>query len=322
MKPALITFVFFLFVLIPHLASAQLSMPGSGVAIEVSPLYPKPGDTVTISLNAYTIDTNGATITWVLNGNTTTSLQNRRSFTFVAGNTGEKTEIQGVIKLQNGQIVSASQSVVVSDVDLIIDAYTLVPSFYQGRPLPSNGSTIKVTAIPHTSENLSPQNYNYTWRLNNKVIEGGSIVGGYVGYFTIPSSGKRATLQVDVSNVDGITVAQKSVVIPSFTPQLLFYLDNPLRGLSRLALPTNYTLQASEATFRAEPYFMDQSILSKNPFLEWSVDGKTIENPSNDQQTITLQNAGGGSGSFSIQFHLRNLQQLLQGVRGGFNISF
>lgn len=315
-----VLFSLFCVFLIPIVSLAQLDLPGSTAEIELSPQFPAPDQTVRVSLNAYTFDTTGATIRWYINGVENTELQNNRSISLRAGALGEKTAVQILLTLRDGRIVTAQNSFTVSDIDLIIDAYTLVPSFYKGRPLPSVGSTIQVVALPNVGDNTPPEGYSYTWRFNNKVVEGGSVFGGYVGLFPMPV-GNAALLQVDASDSNGNVVARKSISIPNHAPELLFYADNPLRGLSRITIPKDYQLLGSEVTLRAEPYFMDSNILNINPHIEWKVEGRSINNPSDDPQTITLQNAGGG-GRFTVEFHLRNLQQLLQGVRDDFNIIF
>jgi hypothetical protein len=128
-------------------------------------------------------------------------------------------------------------------------------------------------------------------------------------------------VSVDVADRSGAIIASRSISIPSRNPEIIVYEDNPLRGLSSIALPEPFQLIAPEVTLRAEPYFMDAAIFNQNPHTEWKVNGQTIQNPSAEAQTITIQR-GEGSGGFTLEFHLRNLTQLLQGARKEFNVFF
>lgn len=299
---------------------AQLNLPSDNIQLELSPRFPEPGDTVRVTLNDFIFDTTGSKVEWVIDGEPDPSVDNLRTITLQAGAVGVATELQAILTLRDGKRVVARSVLTPSKVTIILDADTLTPVWYKGRPEPSIGSNLQATIIPDDGTGADPQTYSYTWRLNNKVVGGGSTPGAYVRTLTMPT-GNTATLAVDVSNSQGNIIGSKSILINNQEPELLFYEVNPLRGTSRLSLGDTTNLIGSEMSVRAEPFFMNKTILTQSPLLEWEVNGRTIENPNADKQVITLQNAG-GSADFNISFHIRNLQQLLQGVEDSFNIVF
>lgn len=318
MKAVYIALLLLCFIPLP--TTAQGAPGNSAAQLELAPRDPAPGEVFTVKVNAYAYNTTGATITWSLNDEPVPAFNNQRTVSLTAGSIGAQTKITAVITQVNGQTVVAEQTLTINDIDLIIEADTQVPSFYQGRALPSPGSKVRIVAIPKTSTGALPQEFVYTWRVDGRVLGGGSSNGGYVASFTMPK-GRGATLVVDVTDQQGKRVVSKSILIENTTPELFFYADNPLRGLSRIAIPDFYNLLGSEVTMRAEAYFMSRNIASADYHQEWQINGRTISNPSSDPQLITLQNAG-GAGSFNISYHSRNLKEILQGVEDSFTINF
>lgn len=305
---------------LPLVSLAQFTLPGDSIQLEASPRFPEPNQTVAVTLNDYALDTTGSTITWVINGETNTQFTNQRSISVVAGALGERQTIGVLLTHNNGQTTQATQTITPTILDLVVEANTYTPNWFIGRPVPSIGSSVRVVALPNLGIDSAPQSYNYTWRLNNAVLGGGSITGGNIQTFTLPL-GRNSTLQVDVSNRSGEVIASKSIIIPHVEPQLAFYELNPLRGTQPIALGEQVPLIGAEINITAEPFYMDQTIFAQNPLIEWNINNRVIDNPNLDPQVITLQN-GGGTGAFDVGFHIRNLAQLLQGAEGEFKITF
>lgn len=320
MRHYVILFLFALIVAAPDLSYAQLALPGNSAQLEVQPQFPSENQNVTVRINDYGFDTTGATITWTHNNTQKPLFENKRTYTFTTGNLGETHTIEAALTLRNGQVIPAKKVITVGDVSLIIDSDGMAPLFYKGRTLPSSGSIVQATAVPNLGYSATPESYTYTWKLNDRVLGGGPATGAYKAIFDMPIS-RDNYLQVDVSDAAGATVASKNILLPKAEPEVHFYVDNPLRGLSRIAVNQTLPLLGDEVSVRAEPYNLGRNIYTSNLLQEWQIDGRTIENPNSDKQIITLQN-GGGTGNFSILFHMRNLKRLQQGVKGSFNIQF
>lgn len=302
-------------------AHAQTNMSlQQDASLQVTPRYPEPGQTVSVQLNDYAFNSNGATIRWYVDDIEIEEAANLRQINLTTKAAGQTTTVRSVSSLGSGQAVQAQTTITPVQLDMLVEANTLTPSFYPGRALPTPGSQVRVTAIPFAAETTDPQNYSYTWEVGEDVIDGGSVRGKN---FAIFRSNFERVVQttVTVYNPDGSILTKKTTNIPIVKPQLLFYEVNPLRGVLPLALNGDSIFTGEEITVRAEPFHYDLTSLSGNTQIEWALNNRSVENNSNDPFEITLQHKS-GSGSFSLGFHIRNLAQLLQGVKDDVKIQF
>lgn len=304
------------------LCHAQFSADplGGGSNLAVTPRYPEAGQLVKIELNDYSINTAGASFTWFVDGKEVTGAKNERSMTFTAGQIGDKNTVSVRTTLSGGAVVTATTVIAPVRIDLLVEADTLTPTFYAGRALPSSGSPIRVTAIPFLGDGKSPAAYSYIWHVGENVVAGGSRLGKNSVTF---ASGFERTVRVSVDIIDsnGKTLASKALAVPISNAELHFYEVSPLQGLIERALDKNYIFVGDEIRVRAEPYFVDRTLLAQNPLIEWKLDNQTITNPNSDPQEIILRRQG-EHGSFNLEFHIRNLHQLLQGVKDSITINF
>lgn len=307
----------------PTSASAQFSqtptVPGSSLVTE--PRFPEPGQTVTLRLNDFSLNTSGAAYSWFINETELTSAANQRSITLTAPALGQTTTVRTVTTLSGGATVSATATIQPVRVDILLEADTLVPSFYLGRPLPSSGSTIRATALPFLSgASTNPSQYAYTWKLNGNVVDGGSRTGMNSTVFSI-GFGRNVELTVDVADRLGNLLVSKTVYVPIANPELHFYVVDPLQGLLEQALSPNSIFTGEEMRLRAEPYYVSRSLLGGNVLTEWKLNNRRIDNPNTDQQEIVLRRSG-ETGNFKLGFHIRNLNQLLQGAEASLSLRF
>lgn len=316
-------FSILLFFTVPSITSAQGINPLAQTnpsALTLSPRYSEPDEQVTATLNDYSVNTNGATIQWFYNGQEIPGSKNERTIQFPSGKLGESSEILALTKLPNGTILRANSTITPVRVDMLIEANTRVPSFYKGRAIPSEGGSIQVTAIPFTGVSRSAESFSYTWRVGEEVKGGGSRFGKNSINFTAGFQ-KEILVSVDVIDTDGSLVTSESVYVPLSEPELNFYEVNPLRGMSEIAIGSNFIFVGEEIKVRAEPYFIDNTLFTQSPHQEWKLNGQTITNPNDNQQELTLRRSG-DTGSFTLEFHVRNLKQLLQGVKDSVTIKF
>lgn len=304
-------------------AQAQVgqNVLGSGSELQVSPAFPEPGDAITISVNNYSLNTQGAQYRWYINGVENTAARNSRSVTLQAGPLGDSAIVRVDTTLATGATISNSKTITITQVDMLVEADTLVPSFYKGLPLPSSGSVTRVTAIPFLGAgSADPSSYSYTWKVGDTVVSGGSQYGKNSVTFT---SGFQKSIEVSVDIYDntGALVTKKTTIVPIAEPALYFYEVNPLSGIIERTLGKGYIMSGQEMTVRAEPYFMDRRFMLGPHLTEWKLNNTTITNPSDDEQEIVLRRSG-QSGSFTISYQVRNLSQLLQGTKGSVTINF
>jgi hypothetical protein len=286
----------------------------------LSPQYPEPNEEVTATLNDYSVNTSGASTRWFIDGTEISDSRNERSVVFSARGLGNPLRILAVTTLSNGSILRAERTITPVRLDILIEADTRVPSFYKGRAIPATGGSVQLTALPFTGEARNPESYSYTWRVEDRVQGGGSRFGKNSISFTAEFQ-KQIRVSVDVIDTDGTIVTSESIYVPLADPELYFYEINPLRGMAEVAMGDRFIFVGEEIKVRAEPYFIDNALFSKSPHQEWKLNSQTVANPNSDQQEITLRRSG-DSGSFTLEYHVRNLAQLLQGVKDSITIRF
>lgn len=288
--------------------------------LQISPRYYEPNNTVTIQLQAFSINTNGATIRWFIDGTENPNYRNERSIPVTTGKLGEAISVQAIITTPSGAEIPVRATLRPVRIDLLIEADTLTPAFYRGRSLPTSGSVVRVTALPFTGNSSPPSSFSYTWQVGEEVIAGGSQRGQNSVTFT-PNFEKAQRVTVTVIDQSGATITSRTITIPIHEPELYFYEVNPLRGLQEIALRDNQPFPGIEMEIRAEPYYISRGLSVDALHTEWKLGGRTVVNPSRDPQQLSLRRQG-TTGSVALEFHIRNLNQLLQGVKESITLRF
>jgi hypothetical protein len=316
-------YLLFLFILFPTaltLAQEPNLMYGEqALTIDLEPAFPSPEETYTASLNDYSLPVQGAGVRWFIDGKLLEETKNQRTIDLTAPVAGKRTEIEMVLDLPSGGTVSAKRVVEPVYLDIIVEPQTRVPAFYRGRSLPSIGSQINATALVNGNQ-IKPEELLYTWRINNETIEGGTLRSQNSVSFTMPR-GKFATLSLEVRRVQGgETLAKRLLDITNNTPLLHFYEKNILLGFSTKAVGDSLSLIGNELTVRAEPYYLDLNVFNRPDHLEWEIDNTPTANPGGNPYEVTLSRTSLG-GSSIIGFHVRDLDQVLQGAQSSFRIT-
>lgn len=300
-----------------------VSNPNSSIApqieITLEPRHPEPGAPFTASINDYLSSLQGSYIMWLLDGEVISGSENKRTVSVTAGAPGETMVLEAVFLTPAGIEVVYDKEIMPSYLDIIIEPQTRVPDFYLGRALPSYNSTINATAVIN-GDVSEAQNLVYHWKLNHNTIGGGPIRGSNQIAFLMPM-GKTARLTVEVSRPGGEVLTSKRVNLPSLSPELYFYQDDPLFGVSRIVADPDYLFVGNSITLRAEPYYLDINVYNNPDLIEWEVDNQSTPNSSADPYQITLQK-NALSGSAGVSFHVRSLSQVLQGVEDRTRITF
>ncbi len=301
--------------------SAQLdvqALTNPELLLEVQPEFPRPGEEVTVTINDYRGGVYGSTITWVFNGQVIPEAENKREVKVTAGELGTADVIEAVLTKPAGGREVLRNTIRPVYLDLIVEPQTRVPDFYLGRSLPSIQSLVNVTALVNDGRFRS--DLVYTWRLNRMVLEGGPIRGQNQMSFETPM-GNESILSVTVTEPNGRVLARRAVFIPSVKPELRFHEINSLYGVNTRAINGQYTLTGNSTTLRAEPYFLDTRVYNNPDVAEWKINNVDAGVTGNNPYEVTLQQLG-IAGVSSLDFHVRDRTQVLQGVEDGIQIRF
>ncbi|MCD5381623.1 MAG: hypothetical protein LR008_03550, partial [Candidatus Pacebacteria bacterium] len=316
----LIISCFTLIILITNPVLAQFdtnSFIDSESGIELKPMYPRPGEEVIATLNDYNGASFGSDITWFLDGDVISETKNQRQVVFVAGQSGVSQKIQAVLTKDGGSRQVLANIFTPLYLDLVVEAQTHVPDFYIGRALPSIGSTVNVTAL--VDGDIEVSDLIFTWRINRVVIEGGSLRGRNKVSYTTPR-GSNSTLSLEITNLGGRALANRAILVPSVEPTILFYEVSSLFGTKNKAVKKSLPLIGQSIMVRAEPYNLDSNVYNNPSISEWSVDRENVKNTNQNPYDITIQRAL-ESGVASLNFHVRDTQQVLQGAEASIQIN-
>jgi hypothetical protein len=301
-------------------AQIGASLVAESATIQTEPTHPAPNELVRASLDDYALANLVSSITWRVDSQTVPGSENQRSIEIQSKAVGESTMIEATIGFAGGGSQVIRKTITPLYLDIIAEPQTRVPAFYAGRGLPSVGSLVTVTALLHGTTG-NPNNYLYTWRVNNQVIEGGAVRGKNKVSVTVPI-GRLFLLTVDISTPDGGVIMRRTIELPSVTPELYFYEANALYGTKNTAF-TNLNLIGDSVTVKAEPYHLDIRTYNNPGHLEWKLNNVRSTTPIGNPYEITFARGDVlSSGTTDASLHVRNLDDLMQGTEGGFKINF
>ncbi len=292
----------------------------SGASLIVSPQFPNPHTPIKVSLDAYSLDTTGASIVWYIDGVEDTQFRDARDISLETKGLGEKTSIRVVLTRTNAPTISSSISVVPAVVDIILEANTYTPSFYRGKALPSAESVFRAVAVVNDNTSISDTAYTYTWSLGDTVLLGGPIRGKNILEETMPRYDNKP-LSVQVVNQNGDVIGKKSILLRAASPELHFYEQNPLRGLSSREAQNPLTLIGEETTIYGEPYFINTQMNERDATFSWKINGAEANHDASSPNAITLRHVG-GEGNARVGFSIVTKTRIPQFIEKTFQIFF
>lgn len=314
-------FLSFAFLFSGTSAIAQTQFVSSNTKLVTNPLYPRPQSSTTVTLEAFSNDLTGAKITWYVDGTLQSTSQDARSISIFTGEAGENTTISATVTYRTGWSETVRTTISPTIIDLVIEPQTTAPDFYKGKTLPSAGSTVRLVAIPQLfvgGTQIPPENLVYTWSANGKTLFGGPQTGKSDATVVMPNAG-ALTIILTVGTQDGSRKANTSQTIRSEQPRTAFYEDTSLYGLIPLS-PEDFIVSKEEITVRAVPYYMSLGSFG-NAKRTWKLNGRTIDNPSGDQELITLRKNNSDAVA-TVSYSIEALGGSFQYANDSFKLSF
>lgn len=303
------------------------SSSGGDLAAQVTPAYPSPGQEVNVTLQGYGFDIDSSNIIWSIDGKLISQGIGYKTFSFKTSTAKVTTRLDIEVHSPDGQIITKSLVFYPNTVDLLWEAHTYTPPFYQGKALPTPGSEVKVVAIPdfidRNGQTLSTKDLVFHWTKDGHYLPTLSGIGQDSLTFNLDTSGQASKISVEIINpLDSSSLAQ-SIIIPVYKPEVLFYEDRPLEGVDyNHALSGTYNLIKNEVSIKAEPYFFSFLLpLALN--YQWSVNDNPINPTSVDPTLLTLRTqSNSGLSSNKINLNISNPQSLFQTASNFFTLQF
>jgi len=312
-----------LLLILPAVSLAQgfgATLGGQQNSLVIEPAYPAPGDIVEVQLNDYAGGLFGSRITWYYNGEVVADSTNQRTVEVVAGNLGQAGTVEAVLTPANGAPQTLRTSFTPSVLDVIIEPQTRVPDWYHGRALPSLGSQVNATALAFDGSGVAPESLVYTWQVNGQVLDGGPVRGKYKASFETPR-GNSVLLSVTASRPNGEIIASKVKAVATTMPELRFYEQHSLFGSQVFPLRSSAPLVGNTMSVLAEPFYLDTRVYNNPDVSVWDINGIETDNGTRNPYEITLQRSA-AAGQVELNFHVRSLQEVLQGVEDSVRINF
>lgn len=315
-----------LFILLSSLFAVSLvhaqGIPGVGTpfTLTLEPTNPKPGDTVTMTLESFSISLDKSVVTWTVDGKVVARGTGLKTASTVAGNLGSTKRVEVDVNSPDSGEFTQSAVIRPANLALVWQAATYVPPFYKGKALESFGATYKVVAIPEilnsSGRAIDPRTLIYSWKKNgaNQPDQSGYGKDFFVSTQTsFVRQGDDISVDVTVP-ADGFSLSGNITVAPQ-APEVHLYENSPLYGLlynNELADRVNLTNE--EVTISAEPYFFSVgSTASSLLGYSWTLNGASVSDFAN-KSSITLRRTESSAGSAEIGVSLTNSAKLLQGA--------
>ena len=308
-------------------AGAQLNpIFNADLTLELSPLYPRPGETVRVTARSTLVDLSGATLEWLENGK---KVAGGVGVTFVdakAGALGTETTVTAIV-FENGiEVRRESARIHPIELELLWESDSYVPPFFRGRALPSAGTMLSLEAIPRFKRaggSFVPDgDITFTWRRNGYVVQKVSGRGASRVRLESPSLFGVDTITAEARTSDGLFESAASVRIRSVEPQLVLYEKHPLFGVMyHNAIPPRSFRPEVEVSFTAVPYFAEALTDTDGRLTyEWKVNGNSIGNDLERPNSITI-NARGSSGLALIELALSHATNLFLNSFGSWTVT-
>jgi hypothetical protein len=286
------------------------------IAVSITPDNPASNQSVTIDITSFSTNLDNDPITWILNGKKAQSGTGIKELKFTTGKLGSVSTVSILVTTPDGTVTQKDVVIHPSEIDMIWQANSYVPPFYEGKALFAHQGTINIVALPNlvTSDGtkISPTHLVYKWFKDRQAMGDSSGYNRQVLTLNEPLPLDPTIIGVDVSSTDGALTGHGDIVIQSILPKVVFYRNDPLVGIQyENALQNTITLNAKEINITAIPYFFsaqnrDDSQLN----YSWSLNSTPV--PNQISSSVIFRSNDNSQGISSISLDVSNNQKVFQ----------
>ncbi|MBU2082383.1 hypothetical protein KKH14_03110 [Patescibacteria group bacterium] len=211
-----------------------------------------------------------------------------------------------------------------NDVDLTWDANSQAPASYKGKLLPTQNSTINISALPFiywpgSRTLIANNNLIFNWHIDDKFSAGNSGAGKSNLIFTVNNyAGGRKLIRLEIKTSDGAVSISKNIEIPIARPQVFIHLADSKTGFPYGAALKNLTVSPISLNFVAQNYFFNTT--PNNLRWQWLVDGKEVGSGSERPWLASLNLINRGPLLAQIQTIVKNSSNELETAQSTINL--
>lgn len=285
---------------LPVTAGAQsLGGPGdtSSFTLSISPQYPAPNSSASLSFVSSVLDLANATLSVSVGGKNIYQ-GSVQPVTVTLGKAGSVTNINATVT-SAGTKYNQTLRVQPQDVVLVAEPISSAPPLYPGKSgVPLTGS-VRVVAMANLKtaggKSFDPATVSYLWTVDDTQIANSSGIGKSAIMVASPLQYRMRDISVTVTSSDGNLVGGDSLSVSAADPSVRIYENDPLLGiLFGRALTNQFAVGAAETTLYAAPFSLPTTV--GIPLIQWFLNG----DPAQTGSTITLKPTGNGQGSASL----------------------
>ncbi len=296
---------------LPYAAMAQFDLPTNQLpnlnlkptlSLTLDPLTSQPNSITTVTANLSGItNVNNSNYIWFLNSvrQREVSGLNKNIFTFPVGDLGTVYQVSVSILTPNGDNLSDSIFLTVSDFDLTWSTSSQAPASYKGKLLPTQNSIVSVSALPFiyrpgTKTLINNNNLIFNWRVDDKLSIDKSGAGKSDFLLTVRDfAGADKSVRLEIKTPDNTVSLIKSAAIPIVRPQTLIYFADPKTNLPYGIALKKLIIKPMNLNFIAQNYFFNAP--AKDLKWQWFINNKEV--------------TGGGEKPWLASLNLSNISQ-------------
>ncbi len=306
-----------------HLASA---VSGSDILISSVPNNPGPNENTTVTLSTYAANLDSVLITWSINGKKSLSGVGKKSFSFTTGAFGVESRIEAVIGMPDGEI---TKTIYIKPAVLTLlweanDSY--VPPFYKGKALLTEGSEVKIVAMPEVKSGasvISPKNLTYSWKKDYTNDAEASGYGRNSFVFVTDYLENTSNISVIASTLDQKYSVNGNINTKTSAPEISFYRKDAGIGIDwEHALGNGHQIVSDEIIYAAPYYISPKDFRDPSLIFRWYIDDTMVDAKSFYKNLIPLKIEGGVSGTSKIKLNIENTEKLFQAAGKSINVEF
>lgn len=292
--------------------------------IVIDPLNPEPNSSVTLTLRSYSLDVDNAMVTWVSGGKELLKGYGEKKITVRTRGAGENIVVSAKAETDAGDFFITSVTLVPQSVAIVYETpESYVPTFYEGRSLPGEGSIVKFVAMGNISENgrvVPPSSLSYSWFVNGELREQSSGRGRQSALIPLDILSDSTEIKVVARSSSGITAEKKIEVFPHQVLPL-FYTYSDIFGTDFTKLVSRRFEATKPFTLAFEPfYFSKNGMYEHTAAVVWTLDGLPVT-PYRAKKLL-FEPKKNSYGSKTLKISLQQERRYLQDTETSLNLIF
>ena len=306
------------------LAYPSVLFAESDMTITPNPKFPAPYQETTLTVVSYSFDVNTATITWSIGGKVFQSGIGLKQITLQTGAVGETLQVTVEASVEGGGRVQTGISLTPQSVDILWEtpeSYT--PPFYEGKSLPGNGASVRVTALPNMSAKglrVPAQNLSYSWYVNDDFLDSFSGYGKQSATIPLDYLSTKTDIKVLVRSTTGNSAQKTISIYPHDVMPLMYVYDDILGTKMETLLPRRFEAVQDFTLSLVPMYFSVKNNFSSSGTYTWLLNNLPVTPQEKTFMAFRPQENSRGIKQLSII--LENTRRTLQDAQTDLEILF